>query len=147
MLIADILLDYIEEPLNRLKVLEFLLYHDLVEVYAGDAKFNNPEELRVKDEKEKASMEKIVSLLPRPRRYEEIIEAYKSKASREAQFAKAIDCLDSCVRNLNSENRSGSDGFTEALIREKYIPHVSMFEFIQDLFEAMMDTLKQQNKV
>ena len=33
-------------------MLEFLLYHDVVEVYAGDAKFNNPEEMRLKHQKE-----------------------------------------------------------------------------------------------
>ncbi len=147
MLIADVLLDFVDEPLDRLKVLEFLLYHDLVEVYAGDAKFNNPEEMRLKSKKEKASMKRIVSVLPRPERYEQIVEEYQSKASREAQFAKAIDCLDSCVRNLNDDNKSKSDGFTEDLIRNEYYPHVSKFELTRELFEFMMERLKQQNKL
>lgn len=147
MLIADILLDMVDEPLDRLKVLEYLLYHDLVEVYAGDAKFNDPEEMRLKEKKEKSSIKKIVSVLPRPRRYEEIVEGYESRTSREAQFAKAIDCLDSCVRNLNDDRKSASDGFTEDLIRNKYYPHVSRFELTRGLFDAMMERLRQQNKV
>lgn len=146
MLIADILLEYIDEPLNRLRVYEYLLYHDVVEVYAGDAKFNNPKEIRLKDEKEMASMKKIVSILPNPKRYIKIIEEYENRESREAQFAKAIDCLDACVKNLNDDKKSNSDGFTEELIRTKYIPHVSKFEFTQDLFETLMNKLKEQNK-
>jgi putative hydrolase of HD superfamily len=147
MLIADIVLGYIDEPLDRRRVLEYLLYHDLVEVYAGDARFNNPEELRLKDEKEKASMKKIISILPRPRRYVEIIKAYESRESREAQFAKAIDCLDSCVRNVNNDKMTAADGFTEELIRAEYMPHVSRFEFTRDLFEALMSILRKQNKL
>ena len=147
MRIADIVLDYADEPLNRYEVLEYLLYHDLVEVYAGDAKFNNPEELRLKEEKERASIEKIVSILPNPERYRGIIERYEVRASREAQFAKAIDCLDACLRNLNDETKKNSDGFTEALIREKYEPYISRFEITRALFETMMATLKEENKV
>lgn len=147
MLIADILMDYIDEPLNRLSVLEYLLYHDVVEVYAGDAKFNNPEEIRLKHEKEMASMQKIVSMLPNPRRYETIIGAYENRTSREAQFAKAVDCLDACIRNLNDDKKSMADGFTEELIRNKYLPHVSKFRFTLDLFEVFIAKLKQQNKL
>ncbi len=147
MLIADILIDHINEPLDRLKVLEFLLYHDIVEVYAGDAKFNNPEEVRLKHEKEAEAMKRIVSLLPDPERYESIIAHYENRTSKEAQFAKAVDCIDALVRNLNDEGKSTEDGFTEALIRDKYVPHVSKFEFVLELFEVLIGKLKQQNKL
>lgn len=147
MLIADILLEYIDESLDRLKVLEYLLYHDIVEVYAGDAKFNNPEEMRLKKEKEMASMKKIISIIPKPKRYEKIIEEYEKRESREAQFAKAVDCLDACVRNLNNDKKSNLDGFTEELIRSKYNPHVSKFKFTKELFETLINKLKEQNKL
>ncbi|MCH4888074.1 HD domain-containing protein [Acidaminobacter sp. JC074] len=147
MLIADILIDYIDEPLDRLKVLEYLLYHDLVEVFAGDAKFNNPEELKGKDEKEALALDKIKSLIPKSERFSRIIHEYESKESREAKFAKAVDCLDTCVRNLNDDNKDKSDGFDEALIRAKYAPHVKEFSFINDLYEMMMHKLVEQNKI
>lgn len=70
MLTADILLDLVNEPLDRLKVFEYLLYHDVVEVYAGDAKFNNPEELRMKQEKEARALEKIASFHPNAGRFQ-----------------------------------------------------------------------------
>lgn len=147
MLIADVLLDYIEEPLDRLKVLEYLLYHDVVEVYAGDAKFNNPEEMKLKKEKEEQAFQKIISLLPDSSRYEKIITEYEYRETREAAFAKAIDCIDSCIRNLNDEHAGKQDGFTEALIREKYTPHVSEFPFINELFNMLMKKLKTAGKI
>jgi len=147
MLLADILIDFIDEPLNRLKIFEYLLYHDLVEVYAGDAKFNKPGEVKLKHEKEIASMKMITSIIPNPKRYEHIIGEYENRESREAQFAKAIDCLDTCVRNLNDDKKSKEDGFTEELIRTKYKPHVSKFNFIENLFEILIARLKLQNKL
>ena len=147
MLIADILLEYTEESLNRLKVLEYLLYHDLVEVYAGDAKFNNPEEMRQKRAKEEEALLKISNNLPDSKRFLRIVQEYEKRANREAEFAKAIDCIDSCVRNLNDKKASNKDGFTEELIRDKYLPHVSKFPITLELFEVLMSKLVAQNKV
>lgn len=147
MLIADILLDYIDEPLDRLKVFEYLLYHDVVEVYAGDAKFNNPEEMKLKAEKEEKAMEKILSFIPNPDRFSHIMHEYESRSTRESQFAKAVDCLDACIRNLNDENKSKEDGFTKELIHQKYFPHVSKFPFAQELFDQLMIKLVELKKL
>lgn len=147
MLIADILIDELDENLDRSKVLEYLLYHDLVEVYAGDAKFDNPAEMINKEENEKVAFLKIQSLLPKPSRFRTLIEEYELRNTREAEFAKAIDCIDACIRNLNQEYSEDSKNFTESLIRTKYTPHISKFELTQNLFEALLAKLKEQKKI
>ena len=147
LLIADMVLDYIDEPLDRLKVYEYLLYHDVVEVYAGDAKFNNPDEMKMKLEKEEMALRKILSFLPNAERFQKIITEYENRETRESEFAKAIDCIDSCIRNLNDDSRTNEDGFTESLIRQKYEPHVSKFPFTLELFESLMNKLIAQKKV
>ena len=147
LLIADIIIDYLTEPLDRLKVFEYLLYHDVVEVYAGDAKFNNPQEMKMKQEKEEKALHKINSIHPNASRFQAIISEYEKRQTRESEFAKAIDCIDSCIRNLNDERASKNDGFTEDLIRQKYHPHVSKFPFTLELFERLMKKLVEQKKV
>ena len=147
LLIADLVIEYVNEPLDRLIVFEYLLYHDVVEVYAGDAKFNNPEEMRLKQEKEEKALEKISSFLPNSDRFQRIMSEYEHRKTRESEFAKAIDCIDSCIRNLNDENASNKDGFTESLIREKYQPHVSKFPITEELFERLMERLVELEKV
>ena len=146
-LIADILMDYVDEPLNKLKVFEYLLYHDLVEIYAGDAKFNNQEEMKLKRQKEERALEMITSILPDANRFQKLMSEYEHRQSREAEYAKAIDCIDSCIRNLNDHSSSKKDGFTESLIREKYYPHVSKFPFLLDLFNILMIKLVELDKV
>ncbi|WP_435622895.1 HD domain-containing protein [Flagellimonas sp.] len=147
LLIADLVIDCMNEPLDRLKVFEYLLYHDVVEVYAGDAKFNNPEEMKLKQEKEEKALEKISSFLPNSDRFQKIMNEYEHRKTRESEFAKAIDCIDSCIRNLNDENASNQDGFTESLIRAKYEPHVSKFTITKELFETLMEKLVELEKV
>ncbi len=147
MLIADIVLDYINEPLNRLRIFEILLYHDAVEVYAGDAKFNNPEQMKVKKEKEEVAMKKIISVLPDSTRYKSLMHEYETRLSRESQFAKAIDCIDACITNLNDDKKTNEDGFTEELIRKKYEPHIQKFDFINKLFEVLISKLKQEGRL
>ena len=147
LLISDLLIDYVNEPLDRLKVFEYLIYHDVVEVYAGDAKFNNPEEMKLKQEREEQALQKISSFLPNSERFERIMDEYEHRKTRESEFAKAIDCIDSCVRNLNDENATNKDGFTEDLIRSKYEPHVSKFTITLELFEIIMDKLVKLEKV
>lgn len=147
LLIADLVIDFTNEPLDRLKVFEYLLYHDVVEVYAGDAKFNNPEEMKLKHEKEEKALVKIESFISNRDRFKKIMSEYENRTTREAEFAKAIDCLDSCVRNLNDEGATKNDGFTENLIRSKYLPHVSKFDITLQLFEALMEKLVELEKV
>ncbi len=141
MLIADILFDFLDEPLDRLKVFEYLLYHDVVEIYAGDAKFNNPEEMKVKKEKEEIAFKRIAAFIPNNQRFSRIIKEYESRETKEAQFAKAVDCIDSCIRNLNDNKSTNEDGFSEALIRKKYAPHVGKFQITERLFEALINKL------
>ena len=72
---------------------------------------------------------------------------YETRESRESKFAKAIDCLDSCIRSLNDNRKSKEDGFTEALIRKKYKSHVKEFKITDELFENIMKFLVEQDKV
>lgn len=146
-MIADILLEHVEEPLDRLKVIEYLIYHDVVEIYAGDAKFNNPSELALKHEKEEAAFETIKTFLSSPNRFERIISEYEDKSNREAQFAKAVDCLDACIRNINDDGKNSEDGFTLELITTKYFPHVSKFPITLQLFEHFVNKLRESGKL
>lgn len=147
MMIADILIDFTNEPLDRLKVIEYLMYHDIAEIYAGDAKFNNPQEMLAKQQRESDALEKIKNFIPNAERFQRITSEYENRKTREAEFAKAIDCLDACIRNINDDTKTANDGFTEALIRKKYTPHVSKFNITHELFESCLKKLIDAKKL
>lgn len=146
-MIADILIDYVNEPLDRLKVIEYLIYHDIPEIYAGDAKFNNSEDLDQKHLKEQLALEKINTFIPNTVRFNKIVSEYEERTSRESEFAKAVDCLDACIRNINNDSKTSADGFNEDLIRNKYYPHVGKFKITEQLFDFFMTKLISENKL
>ena len=81
--------------------------------------------------------------IPTPNQF--LISSYST--SREAKFAKAVDCIGVCIRNIKDTRKNKKDGFDEALIRSKYMPHVSNFNVTLGLFENLKDILKDQGKV
>ena len=97
--------------------------------------------------KEEQALEKIKTLIPNKLRFEKIVSEYEKRATREAEFAKAVDCLDACIRNINDDTKSNNDGFTEVLIRNKYLPHVSKFDITKELFEHLIHRLQVLNKL
>ena len=112
-------------------------------MFAADAKFNNAEELIDKHLKEPLDLEIKDAFIPNRARFNKIITEYES---RESEFAKAVDCLDACIRNINNDLKSSEVGFTQSLISEKYFLHVSKFKITEELFETFMSKLIQQQK-
>ena len=63
-LMAVLLREYAEEPVDLEKVIKMLLIHDLVEVYAGDTFCYDEEAVKDKDAREKEAAQRLYSLLP-----------------------------------------------------------------------------------
>ena len=63
-IMALLLSEYSNEPIDLLKVVSIVLIHDLVEVYAGDTFAYDIEGLKSQKERENAAAEKLFSALP-----------------------------------------------------------------------------------
>jgi putative hydrolase of HD superfamily len=94
-LLAIILAEHspIPENLDIFKVVKMVLMHDLVEIDAGDAFLQNPEEERIQVAKEARAAERIFSLLPEDQSAELISlwEEFEMGTTPEASFARALD--------------------------------------------------------
>ncbi len=103
--------------LDRGRIAEFALVHDLVEVYAGDTATLKPmseDDKKEKAGREHAAYERIKSefgaTLPWLHR---TIEEYESLVAPEARFVKTMDkCMTSITHLLNNGARVGKEGFT-----------------------------------
>lgn len=105
-LFAMALFPHAPEGIDRLKVLEMLLVHDVVEIDAGDTFFydDRPE----KEAEELKAAERIFAMLPGPegeRMLARWIE-FEAGESPEAAFAKALDRLLPMVQNVAGGGRS-----------------------------------------
>lgn len=103
-MMAVILQEYTNEPIDLLKVLKMLLIHDLVEIDAGDT---FAFDVIVEDvfDKEKKAAERIFGLLPEDQKDELIMlwHEFEKAESAEAKFAKAIDRLEPVLQNISNK--------------------------------------------
>ena len=105
---AYLLREYANEPVDIAKVMILCLIHDIVEIEAGDTYAYDAESHKSKKEREDAAKEKIFSLLPedQKRDFTALFDEFEEGKTAEARFAKAMDNLQPLI--LNNSN-GGSD--------------------------------------
>ena len=119
---AMVLQDYYPEKLNMEKVMFLLLIHDLGEVYAGDTwVFDDEKKLHAHD-RELASIEKTMSLLPEAT-YVNMKNSwleFEKGQSPEARYARVIDALVPLINHLEvSEVNYNPDHIRSEMVLEK----------------------------
>src|SRR5262245_1922935 len=93
--------EYADGSIDRLRVLELLTVHDLVEVDAGDTFAYDPTALTTKAAREHAAADRVFGLLPpdQAARLRALWEEFEALESRESRFANALDRLQALVQN------------------------------------------------
>ena len=107
-IMAYLLREYSNEPVDAAKVMLMCLIHDIVEIDAGDTYAYDEEGLKTQKAREDAAKERIFSLLPDDQKEElsSLFDEFESSETPEAKFAHAIDNLQPLI--LNNSN-DGSD--------------------------------------
>ncbi len=105
---AYLLKEYANEPVDISKVMIMCLIHDIVEIEAGDTYAYDAEGHFSQKEREDTAKEKIFSLLPEDQKQDLIalFDEFEEGKTAEAKFAKAMDNLQPLI--LNNSN-GGSD--------------------------------------
>lgn len=119
---AMVLQDYYPEKLNMEKVMFLLLIHDLGEIYAGDTwVFDDEKKLHAHD-RELASIEKTMSLLPEAT-YVNMKNSwleFEKGQSPEARYERVIDALVPLINHLEvSEVNYNPDHIRSEMVLEK----------------------------
>ncbi len=106
-IMAYILREYANEPVDIGKVMLMCLIHDIVEIDAGDTYAYDTERLKTQKAREDAAKERIFSLLPEDQRAEMIalFDEFEAYQTPEARFAHAVDNLQPLI--LNDSNDGG----------------------------------------
>ncbi len=104
-IMAMILSEYTNEPVNLLRVLQMILVHDLVEIDAGDAFVYDLQAQVGKREREEAAADRIFGLLPDDQCQEvrDAWEEFEAEETPEARFAASIDRLQPLLCNYHTQ--------------------------------------------
>ena len=107
-IMAYLLHEYSNEPVDIAKVMLMCLIHDIVEIDAGDTYAYDEEGLKTQKAREDAAKERIFSLLPDDQKEEliSVFDEFESSDTPESRFVHAIDNLQPLI--LNNSN-DGSD--------------------------------------
>lgn len=118
LILADYFLNQMEKPMDRLKIYELLIYHDVVEIESGDICISKVEGRKNKQEKEKKATEKLKKQLPLllKEKFLKLFKEFEEQKTIEAKFAKCIDKLDAIIHLM--DYKEDWKGWTEKFIRE-----------------------------
>jgi putative hydrolase of HD superfamily len=130
---ANLLAEYATGPVDVARVTQMVLAHDIVEIDAGDTFAFDAEGIVTKKQREREAADRIFGLLPAEQGKElrGLWEEFEAEETLDSQFANAIDRLEPCLLNANTEGgtwRKHSPSLEKVMERMKpvklYMPQV-----------------------
>lgn len=100
------LVDTLGLKLDKKKVLEYGLIHDLVEVYAGDTYIFDSEALKSKHEREEKARLRIAKEFPEFKDLNSSIKGYEGQKDPEAVFVRTVDKFIPVIINFVQEGHT-----------------------------------------
>lgn len=143
-IMAYLLREYANEPVDIGRVMLMCLIHDVVEIDAGDTYAYDAEALATQKARENAAEERIYALLPSDQGAElrAIFDEFEANETPEARFAHAMDNLQPLL--LNDSNGGGDWREHQVTAGQVYGRQSKTREGSRRLFE-LVDDLIQRN--
>lgn len=106
-LMAWLLQEYANEPVDIAKTMAMILIHDLVEIDAGDTYAYDEEANRTKEEREKKAAKRVFGLLPQDQgeKLKALWEEFEACQTPEARFARTMDNFQPMLLNHYNEGK------------------------------------------
>lgn len=100
-LMAMMLVEHANEPVDLARVLQMILVHDIVEIDAGDTFVYDAAAMVGKADREEAAANRIFGLLPDDQKVEllELWHEFEARETPEAKYASALDRLAGMLPN------------------------------------------------
>ena len=141
MMLAKYFLKKIDEDLDEDKIFNLLLYHDIVEISAGDVWFGDDEEVKSKKENELKGVDILKKNMPESL-FEEFVsyfDEFERNDTREAKFANAIDKLDPYFECFLNPHITQTLKVSGKMLKEKKEKYFVEFKEIYDFYLYLMD--------
>jgi len=139
LILADYFLSITKINLDRLRVYELLMYHDVVEIYAGDTPIHKKQLKKSQKERELNALNKLKDEIPTQlkTKFTRLVNEYEENRTKEAKFAKAIDKFDAEIHEL--DYKKDWKGWTEQFLRELVEEYFTEFPEVKQAFEQVVD--------
>jgi len=103
-MMALVLTEHADKPIDVLKVVKMVLIHDLVEIDAGDVFIYDTVKNHTNTDEERLAAQRIFGLLPKEQaeEYIAIWEEFEEGNTDDAKFAKAMDRFEPLLQNTSN---------------------------------------------
>ncbi|GAB3898730.1 HD domain-containing protein [Spirosoma agri] len=130
-LMAIVLAEHANFPIDVLKVIKMLLIHDLVEIDAGDTFIYDTQKSHDNTVEERQAAKRIFGLLPDHQAAELIAlwEEFEEQQTNEAKFARAMDRLEPLLQNTSNNGgtwREFGVGYGDVYAKKQVIQQGSL---------------------
>lgn len=118
-MMALVLTEHANEPVDPLRVIKMVLVHDIVEIDAGDTFAYDEVGALDKHEREDRAAKRIFGLLPPDQQAEfrELWDEFEDKETADAKFANALDRLMPLLHNYHTAGK----GWQENSVRQEQV--------------------------
>ncbi|MBU5479123.1 HD domain-containing protein [Eubacterium sp. MSJ-13] len=143
-IMAYLLKEYSNEPVDIGKVMLMCLIHDIVEIDAGDTYAYDAENLKTQKAREDVAKERIFSILPEEQKEEliKLFDEFEEFETAEAKFAHAMDNLQPLI--LNNSN-GGADWREHGVTAKQVYGRQSKTKLGSKRLYEVTDKLIQEN--
>ena len=141
-MMAIILAEHSNEPIDILKVVKMVLIHDIVEIDAGDTFIYDTQKNHINTDEERLAAKRIFGLLPQKQAEGliEIWEEFEAGLTHEAKFARAMDRLETLLQNTSNSGGTWNEfdiNYSKVYDKKKIIDEGS--RTIWDFAEKLID--------
>ncbi len=143
-IMAYLLKEYANEPIDIAKVMMMCLLHDVVEIDAGDTYAYDEVGKQTQQAREAAAKERIYSLLPDDQKQElqALFDEFEARQTPESKFARAMDNLQPLL--LNDSNQ-GSDWKEHTVTAEQVYQRQNQTKDGSEILFNLTDQILQKN--
>ena len=145
-MLAIVLQEYANEPVDLAKVLTTVLIHDVVEIDAGDTYAYDAAGNATKAEREQKAADRLYGLLPPEQGayLRQLWEEFEAQSTPEARFANALDGVQPLMLNYSKHGESWLSHGTrreqvEGRIRPVYDGSAQLGDFAMELIRRAAD--------
>ncbi len=145
-IMAYLLREYSNDPIDITRVMLMCLIHDVVEIDAGDTYAYDTEGKKTQKAREEAAKERLYSMLPDDQKEElmAIFEEFEAWETPEAKFARAMDNLQPLL--LNNSKGGGDWRSHEVSADQVYGRQIGTKAGSEELYEVTDNIIRENIK-
>ncbi len=145
-MMAIVLAEHANEPVDLLRVLKMVLIHDVVEIDAGDVFIYDTKKSHTNTEEELKAARRIFGMLPQSQAEAliEIWEEFEAGQTADAKFARALDRLEPLLQNTSNDGGTWKEfdvRYDQVVAKKKVIAQGSeqIWAFAEDLLKQNLE--------